>query len=314
MGWFGFNGGSALQAGPVAVSALISTQIGCATSAFAWLCLTWKAGKPSATGIMNGALAGLAGITPASGYISTQWSILLGFIFGIVSFYGIHLAKHKWRLDDALDVNMVHGLTGIVGSLAVGLFASEDHSGIVGANGAFYGHGMQFVYQLVGVLLAGAWAGFWTWLIIKVLTLIYGPLRVTEREENIGLDWVEHGEVAYHKLHVLNTKMAPLFNPSAAQLMGSGGNGHAISHSSHEPDALHSSLLATHSYASSGALVVPHHPPSGHRDSLPDNEAYKEHAHGGGSDHHHIPVTLHSASPLTSKSGSSASPAPNSIA
>lgn len=293
MGWFGFNGGSALQAGPVAVSALISTQIGCAAGSFAWMVLAWWSGKPSLSGMLNGALAGLAGITPASGYINTQWSLLLGLIFGVASFYGVHLAKHKWHLDDALDVNMVHGLTGVIGSLAVGLFASEDHSGIPGANGAFYGHGMQFVYQLCGVLLAAAWAGFWTWLIIVFLTRIYGPLRVNDREEEIGLDWIEHGEIAYHKLHVLNKKTPVGINAAQSHLLSSASASAGNSHVG-DDNTLHSSLL---DHAHNGHPVR-----SGHRDSLPDNDAYKlaaGHDHGAAHAHAHVPAVLHAASPLT---------------
>lgn len=202
IGWFGFNGGSSLGAGHVAVSAITSTQIGCSCSAFMWLVLSWWKEKPTSVALMNGALAGLAGITPASGYINTPATILLGCVFGVASFYSIVMMKHHLHIDDALDVSSVHGLTGVLGALGLGLFAQLriDPSG---ADGAFYGHGMQFVYQLVGVLLTAAYAGFWTLLLLKFLDLVHGGIRVTEDEEEVGVDWAEHHEIAYHKLHVL---------------------------------------------------------------------------------------------------------------
>jgi hypothetical protein len=202
IGWFGFNGGSSLGAGHVAVSAITSTQIGCSCSAFMWLVLSWWKEKPTSVALMNGALAGLAGITPASGYINTPATILLGCIFGVASFYSIVMMKHHLHVDDALDVSSVHGLTGVLGALGLGLFAQLriDPSG---ADGAFYGNGMQFVYQLVGVLLTAAYAGFWTLVLLKFLDIIHGGIRVTEDEEEVGVDWAEHHEIAYHKLHVL---------------------------------------------------------------------------------------------------------------
>ena len=184
------------------MSAISSTQIGCSCGAFMWLLLSWWKEKPQSVALMNGALAGLAGITPASGYINTSATLLMGCIFGIASFFSVGLMKHKLHIDDALDVSSVHGLTGILGSLSIGLFAQLDIDP-KGANGAFYGHGMQMIYQLCGVLFTIVYAGVLTWALLKLVDRLVGGLRVPEEEEDIGIDWSEHHEIAYHKLHVL---------------------------------------------------------------------------------------------------------------
>ena len=126
-GWFGFNAGSALTSGPLAGNTLLVSQIASATSAMVWIGLSWrrKTEKPSTTGVITGAIAGLAGVTPAAGYISAQNSFFLGIILGLASYYGILLFKRHLQIDDALDVGSVHGITGIIGSLAIGIIASS---------------------------------------------------------------------------------------------------------------------------------------------------------------------------------------------
>ena len=186
IGWFGFNGGSALASGPVAVSALISTQVGCSCGAFTWLIIGWYREKPQAAALMNGALAGLAGITPASGYVNTSATILLGVIFGAASYFSVVLMKHKLHIDDALDVSSVHGLTGVIGALAIGFFAQKSIDP-AGADGLFYGHAMQLVYQFVGVLVTLVYAGVWTYLLLKLVDRLFG-VRVDEDAEEVGLD------------------------------------------------------------------------------------------------------------------------------
>jgi Amt family ammonium transporter len=165
--------------------------------------LSWWKGKPQSTALLNGALAGLAGITPASGYVNSPASVALGLIFGAASFGAVHVMKHSWHVDDALDVSSVHGLTGVLGAIGLGLFA-QLRMDPLGANGAFYGHPMQLVYQVCGVLLAIGWAGFWTIVLLRLLDWLHGGVRVGEDEEEVGLDWSEHHEIAYHKLHVLD--------------------------------------------------------------------------------------------------------------
>lgn len=202
IGWFGFNGGSALVAGNVAVSAVVSTQIGGSVSACVWLLLAWWRGAPTSTALMNGALAGLAGITPATGYIGNGASLILGLILGVCSYFGAHILKHKWHIDDALEVSMVHGLTGVIGSLAIGFFADTNVNG-GGGNGVWFGGKMLLLYQFVAIIVAAAWAGAWTFIWLKVLDKVFGGIRISEHDERIGMDWAEHKEVAYHKLHVL---------------------------------------------------------------------------------------------------------------
>src|SRR3712207_5187380 len=121
IGWFGFNAGSALASGSLAANTLLVTHIGASTSAVVWIALSWKrARRPSSTAAINGAIAGLAGVTPAAGFISAQNSFLLGIVLGFASYYAILLLKEHLKIDDALDVSSVHGVTGIVGSLAIG--------------------------------------------------------------------------------------------------------------------------------------------------------------------------------------------------
>jgi ammonium transporter, Amt family len=196
MGWFGFNAGSALTAGGLAASTLLVTQTASAASSFVWILLTWKrSGKPSAVAAINGAIAGLAGVTPASGYISVQNSLILGIVLGLVSYYAIMLLKERLRIDDALDVSSVHGVTGIVGTLAVGLIASSLINP-AGPNGLIYGNPIQIGLQALGIVTTAAFSFGGTVLIIKMLDKTIG-LRVKEEQEEVGLDLSEHSEKAY---------------------------------------------------------------------------------------------------------------------
>lgn len=205
MGWFGFNGGSALASGGVAASALVSTQIGGVSGAFVWMVLCWIKEKPSLTGLMNGALAGLAGITPASGYISAPLSLLTGVILGAASFFGVSILKHRFHIDDALDVSQVHGLTGVIGSLAVGFFADKSLNPN-GPNGAFFGNPKQIGIQLAGILICGVYAGVATYGILKFIEIFY-PVRAKDIKEDVGLDWSEHHEVAYGDLFITEPRL-----------------------------------------------------------------------------------------------------------
>ena len=157
--------------------------------------LSWWKEKPQSAALMNGALAGLAGITPASGYINTPATILLGLIFGVASFFSVVLMKHHLHIDDALDVSSIHGLTGMLGSLGLGLFA-QLRIDPAGANGAFYGNPSQLLKQFVGVLIALLYAGIWTYALLRILDVITpGGIRIGEDEEEVGMDWAEHHEV-----------------------------------------------------------------------------------------------------------------------
>ncbi|EGG17683.1 ammonium transporter [Cavenderia fasciculata] len=195
MGWFGFNAGSALAAGSVAASAVASTQIGGSFSGIVWIILSWLKGKPSTVAVINGVIAGLAGITPASGFINNQYSIGLGVVLGLASYFSVFLLKHKLHIDDALDVSSVHGLTGIIGAIAIG-FCAEVKINPAGADGVFYGNAHLLGVQVLAVVVVGAWAAIATLAILILIDKFVG-LRIDESEEEHGLDLVEHGEWSY---------------------------------------------------------------------------------------------------------------------
>ena len=196
IGWFGFNAGSALASGSLAANTLLVTHIGSVTSAIVWLFLSWRrAGKPSTTAVINGAVSGLAGVTPAAGFITAQSSFLLGIVLGFASYYGILLIKERLKIDDALDVSSVHGITGIVGSVAIGLVATTVINP-AGPDGLLYGNSIQLAIQALGVAVAAALAFVGTIVIMKVIDATIG-LKVRSEEEEIGLDITQHAERAY---------------------------------------------------------------------------------------------------------------------
>ena len=196
IGWFGFNAGSALASGSLAANTLLVTHIASATSAVIWILLSWKrAGRPSTTAAINGAVAGLAGVTPASGFISAQNSFFLGIILGFASYYAIIFLKEHLKIDDALDVSSVHGVTGIIGSLAIGVIASTVINP-AGPEGFLYGNPMQLGIQAIGVAVAAVLGFVGTIVIMKIINATMG-LKVKEEEEDIGLDITQHAERAY---------------------------------------------------------------------------------------------------------------------
>jgi Amt family ammonium transporter len=196
IGWFGFNAGSALSAGSLAANTLLVTQIASVTSAMVWLFLSWRrAGKPSTTAVINGAISGLAGVTPAAGFITAQSSFFLGIVLGFASYYGILLIKEHFKIDDALDVSSVHGITGIVGSIAIGLVATTIINPN-GPNGLLYGNSIQLAIQALGVAVAAVLAFVGTIAIMKIIDATIG-LKVKDEEEEIGLDITQHAERAY---------------------------------------------------------------------------------------------------------------------
>jgi ammonium transporter, Amt family len=194
MGWFGFNGGSALAANGLAVNALVTTNTAAAAAAVVWMFLSWRDNKPSVLGIVTGAVVGLVAITPAAGFVTPMASILIGGLAAPISFYAIRL-RQKWGLDESLDVWACHGMGGTWGALATGLFATKLVNP-AGADGLFYGNPGQFVIQAIAVLVAIAFAFGVTFVITKALSRFMG-LRVSENEEEVGLDISEHGERAY---------------------------------------------------------------------------------------------------------------------
>jgi len=153
--------------------------------------------------LVNGIIAGLAGITPASGFIDTQSALVLSILLGVASFYSALLVKEKLKIDDALDVSSVHGLTGIIGSLAIG-FAGNTAVNPAGQDGVFFGShsGRLLGNQFAAVGVAIVWSAFWTWLIWLLIGIIPGlGVRVVEAKEKEGLDLTDHGEHAYDNLY-----------------------------------------------------------------------------------------------------------------
>ena len=195
VGWLGFNGGSALAANGLAAHAFVTTFAACAAAGMAWSCLEmWKHGKVSGVGLASGLVAGLVGITPAAGFVTPLSALVIGFGAAGVSFFAVSY-KSKVGVDDALDVFGVHGMAGIFGALATGLFA-DIAVNAAGANGLFHGNPRLFLVQIVGVLATVAWSGMLSFAILKGLALTVG-LRVEKVDEQEGLDLAENGELAY---------------------------------------------------------------------------------------------------------------------
>jgi Amt family ammonium transporter len=195
-GWFGFNAGSALAANGLAAMAFLVTNVSAAMGALTWLTVSWlKHGRPSVLGAAAGAVAGLVGITPAAGYVSPASAIVIGFGAGCFCFFALELLKERLGVDDALDVFAVHGIGGIWGALATGLFADFSVNGY-GADGLLFGNPAQLGKQVVAVGAALVFAGVGSLVLLKVVDLVVG-LRVPEADEVLGLDPSQHGELAY---------------------------------------------------------------------------------------------------------------------
>ena len=189
-GWFGFNAGSALGANEVAAGAFVATHIAAAAAAVSWMVAEWMhRGKPTMLGVASGIIAGLATITPAAGFVTPLPAILIGLVAGSVCYMAV-VWKNRLGYDDSLDVVGIHGVGGIIGILAAGLFAS------VGATGLFYGNPAQFGIQAVTVVVTVVFCFVGTYIILKVVDLLVG-LRVTSEDEELGLDLSQHNERAY---------------------------------------------------------------------------------------------------------------------
>ena len=227
MGWYGFNAGSALSAGSVASYAISATTIASCVGAITWsilslikynhvhtignflllllsllslfllllLLLLLLLTKKKA--VLNGAIAGMAGITPVSGYIQSYWAFIIAVIIALGAWFGIILIKDKLKIDDALDVSSVHGITGIIGALSIG-FVAQTSVNPNGPNGWFYGNFSQVYIQLVGVLVAIIWSALWTGIFLFLFRFSkFFKLTVEPEIERLGLDHYYHGDVAY---------------------------------------------------------------------------------------------------------------------
>ncbi len=194
-GWFGFNGGSALAAGPLASTAYVATTTAASAAALMWVILEWVLrGKPTAVGIATGAVAGLVGITPAAGFVTPVSAILIGAITATACFFAVSF-KAKLQFDDSLDTFPVHGVGGTVGAILTGLFATKAVNS-AGADGLFYGNPKQLLTQLIAIAITYVIAGVGTFVILKVLDVTIG-LRVKQEAEFQGIDINEHGEEGY---------------------------------------------------------------------------------------------------------------------
>ncbi len=198
VGWFGFNGGSALAANGDAAMAMLVTHISAAAGAITWMFYEWvKFGKPTALGAVTGLIAGLGTITPASGFVGPAGALVIGIVAGIVCFNAVILIKQKWKIDDSLDVFPVHGVGGVIGTLMAAVFAS-DQLGIFSGQGLAEGMTImsQLEIQAIGVIATFAYTAVATYIILKVVDMITG-LRVSAEEEQQGLDIVSHEERGY---------------------------------------------------------------------------------------------------------------------
>jgi Amt family ammonium transporter len=195
VGWFGFNGGSAVAANGDAGMAMLVTHISAACGAMTWAALEWlKYGKPSALGTVTGMVAGLGTITPASGYVGPMGALIIGLSAGIVCFYATAFLKQKLKIDDSLDVFPVHGVGGILGTLLAGVFVAVGLGGVGYAEGV--NMGSQLGVQLTGVIATIVFTAVVTFVILKVVDAVVG-LRVTEEQETLGLDISQHEERGY---------------------------------------------------------------------------------------------------------------------
>ncbi len=203
VGWFGFNGGSALGASGLASAAFVATHFAAAAAALGWMFIEWmRTGKPTVLGAISGAVAGLVVITPASGFVGPMAAIAMGFAGGIVCYLGATVLKHAMGYDDSLDAFGVHGLGGTLGAVLTGVFASAAvnpaiKTGGVNYTGLLSGNGQQLLNQVIATIITWAIAAIGSLILLKLVDLITG-LRVDESDEYDGLDLSQHGESGYN--------------------------------------------------------------------------------------------------------------------
>lgn len=196
-GWFGFNGGSALAANEVAATAFVATHLAGMAGMFMWVVMErFVIGNATTLGAASGAIAGLATVTPAAGFVGPNAAIIIGLMAGCVCFLAVRL-KSRLRFDDSLDVVGIHGVGGVVGTICLGIFASTQ-ANPAGVDGLLYGNGSQLVKQIVGVGVVGGYTLVVSWILLKVIDSTVG-IRLTEEAEVVGLDSAEHSETAYNQ-------------------------------------------------------------------------------------------------------------------
>jgi Amt family ammonium transporter len=197
VGWFGFNAGSALAANGDAAMAMLVTHISAAAGAISWMTIEWiRYGKPSVLGIVTGMVAGLGTITPASGFVGPMGALVIGLSAGFVCYFATQLIKRKFLIDDSLDVFPVHGVGGILGTLLVAIFASSE-LGVFSGQGLDVSIGEQFGVQFIGVIATATYTAVITWILLYVSGIATGGIRVSEEDEEMGLDIALHEETGY---------------------------------------------------------------------------------------------------------------------
>ncbi len=193
-GWFGFNAGSALGVGDQTIFAFVNTHVAAAGGAVTWMVLDWILNeKPTLLGVITGAVAGLVAVTPAAGFVSPMSAIIIGIGGSIFGFIFVMYVKEKFGYDDSLDVFGVHGIAGIFGALATGIFASKS---IGGTDGLLHGNPKLLWIQFMSVVIAIVFSAVGTFILFKIVDKLLG-LRVEKRDENIGLDLTQHQETGY---------------------------------------------------------------------------------------------------------------------
>ena len=198
-GWFGFNAGSALAANGLAANAFVVTNTAAAAAALSWAVLDWKFnGNPTMLGTISGAVAGLVAITPAAGYVGIGGAIVIGSVVSVFCFLSVGFLKHRFGYDDSLDAFGIHGIGGIWGALATGIFATRLINPAAG-DGLWYGNSKLFAIQALAVLVTIAYTFIGTFIIYKLVDLLIG-VRIADEEEAIGLDLTQHNERAYTML------------------------------------------------------------------------------------------------------------------
>ena len=195
-GWFGFNGGSALAANEVAATAFVATHFAGMSAMATWVVMEWfTQGRATTLGASSGAIAGLATVTPAAGFVGPNAAVMIGIIAGIVCFTAVN-AKNRFKLDDSLDVVGIHGVGGMIGTLCLGIFASKAVNP-AGVDGLLAGSSAQLVKQVAGVGIVGVYTFVVSWVLFKSIHTLLG-LRLTDEAEVVGMDSTEHSETAYN--------------------------------------------------------------------------------------------------------------------
>jgi Amt family ammonium transporter len=203
-GWYGFNAGSEMRVDSVTATAFLNTDLAASFAAVAWMLVAWfNEKKPKFLGLLTGAVAGLATVTPAAGYVSPTTAVIIGLVAGVVCYYAVEM-KNRMHWDDALDVWGVHGVGGALGIIMLGIFANRQFNP-AGANGLLYGDPTFLLKQATAVIFSSVWAFAFTYAMLRIIDM-FTTVKVDEMSEEIGLDESIHGEHAYEREEFLTSE------------------------------------------------------------------------------------------------------------